>query len=62
MSRRHEHLNRCSEAGCMVTHPASHWDNIKAQELGWFFQKDGRRWCPKHVPTWVAEWRAKGKE
>lgn len=36
---------------------ASKWDRIKAGDEGWFFQKDGTAWCPKHTPAWVAEWR-----
>jgi len=35
------------------------WNIMKAEREGWFFQKDGTCWCPKHVPEWVEEWRAK---
>lgn len=33
------------------------WGHIKAD--GWFFQKDGYAYCPKHIPEWVEAWRAK---
>lgn len=40
----------------------SKWDIIRAGEKGWFFQKDGTTYCPKHVPAWVAEWRKRKKD
>lgn len=35
--------------------PNHYWGKVKAD--GWFFQRDGRAYCPKHVPEWVANWR-----
>lgn len=35
----------------------SKWDIIRAGEAGWFFQKNGDTYCPKHNPPWVKEWR-----
>lgn len=40
----------------------SRWDNQRAQNLGWFFQRNGDVWCPVHIPDWVAGWRSKNKE
>ena len=39
----------------------SKWDDIRAQNDGWFSsrQKPGVWWCPKHVPDWVPAWRAR---
>jgi hypothetical protein len=52
-------MTRCNEPGCVAEHPAHHWANKRAETQGWFHQKDGRAWCPAHVPAWVAAWRAK---
>jgi|GEM_PF-5203236 hypothetical protein len=52
----------CSDASCDATIKAGKWSMIRAQELGWFFAKDGGRWCPEHTPAWVEEWRAKQAE
>lgn len=50
----------CAESGCDATHRDRHqWDQGEAAKKGWFFQKDGKRWCPEHNPPWVAEWRAR---
>lgn len=35
------------------------WGKIKAGDGGWFFMNDGRAYCPRHVPEWVATWRAR---
>lgn len=37
----------------------SRWDDQRASNLGWFFQRNGDVWCPEHTPDWVAEWRAR---
>lgn len=34
------------------------WNKIRAHDLGWFEQKNGTAYCPRHVPEWVTEWRA----
>jgi hypothetical protein len=52
----------CSNPSCGKNFKVSHWDTKKAQRDGWFLQKDGSKWCPQHIPSWVAEWRAKQKE
>lgn len=46
----------CSHAGCTATIPGHAWGRIKSD---WFFQKDGRQFCPEHTPDWVAMWRAR---
>lgn len=48
----------CVEPGCMESIPAHKWGQIK-EGADWFFKKDGDAWCPKHIPDWVEEWRAK---
>ena len=51
---------RCEEETCNAEIPNSKWSKVKSE---WFQQKDGRSWCPKHTPSWVAEWRSrKGKK
>lgn len=51
----------CAEPGCTESIRDHSWGKIKA--TGWFFQQDGTAWCPKHVPDWVASWRAnRGKK
>lgn len=48
---------QCCE--CNTTFPGSKWGAIRASEAGWFFGRDGVRYCPAHVPAWVEPWRAK---
>jgi hypothetical protein len=50
----------CSAEGCPASHGNHRWGRIKAD--AWFHQKDGKAWCPDHIPPWVAEWRAKQAE
>jgi hypothetical protein len=47
--------------GCDATVPAHRWGMVRAGSDGWFFQKDGRAYCPKHVPDWVTAWREKNR-
>lgn len=37
-----------------------YWAKVKAE--GWFFTKDGRAFCPDHIPEWVAAWRKKKQD
>lgn len=60
---------QCAHEGCEETVPQGdserlgRWHKLRASaELGWFFQKDGKAWCPAHVPEWVEGWRAKNKK
>jgi hypothetical protein len=47
----------CNEPGCPEEYASHKWGTIKANGEGWFIQKDGIVWCPKHTPSWVADWR-----
>ena len=42
---------------CEESYKGHHWGAVKAHDRGWFLQKDGTAWCPKHTPEWVEEWR-----
>lgn len=42
---------------CSATYKNHSWGRTAAHKEGWFFAKDGRSWCPKHQPEWVAKWR-----
>lgn len=60
---------QCSQEGCeevvpkaTATKRTSSWDLLRATQAGWFTQKDGQVWCPKHVPDWVEGWRAEQRE
>jgi hypothetical protein len=55
---REEALGNCAHSGCDATFKDHHWGHIEAGNKGWFFQKNGDRWCPRHVPDWVEGWRA----
>lgn len=57
MSHRNQHKVYCWAGSCTASHPGSKWDTIRADEQGWFHQKDGKAYCPKHVPEWVSKWR-----
>lgn len=47
----------CDERGCNEQIKNHHWGKIKAE--GWLFSKDGKAFCPKHLPDWLIEWREK---
>jgi len=49
---------RCIEPGCHAEIQDNYWSKVKS---GWFQTRDGRSWCPVHIPEWVEEWR-KNKE
>jgi hypothetical protein len=42
---------------CEATAGGSKWANVRAHDAGWFEMRDGRAWCPRHVPEWVQGWR-----
>lgn len=53
-------VGKCAHPGCPKVFRDRHqWDQNEAQKAGWFFQKNGDRWCPEHNPPWVVEWRLK---
>lgn len=49
----------CDHPGCTDQFKLTHWDSIAASDKGWFQKLNGEAWCPEHIPSWVAEWRAK---
>ena len=53
-----KHFEWCAYPSCKAKTETHHWAKIKANEQGWFFEREGPIWCPKHNPPWVAEWRA----
>lgn len=59
MSHATEYPTQCTHQGCTAEHPAGKWGDIRAAEAGWFHKKDGTAYCPKHVPQWVTDWRAR---
>lgn len=53
---------KCSKKSCTNTYTPHHWGTKQAGREGWFMQRNGVAWCPKHIPDWVAEWRKKKAE
>lgn len=49
--------DQCSELTCDATFKNHRWGKQAAQDIGWFFQRDGKAFCPDHVPEWVEGWR-----
>lgn len=45
----------CEGFNCGRTVKNNRWARTKA--TGWFFTRDGRAFCPNHVPAWVPAWR-----
>ena len=52
----------CTADGCDASVKDHAWGRINAQRNGWFFQLDGRAWCPEHQPEWLAAWRRRKAE
>lgn len=50
------HQIHCAQPDCEAWIRNHAWDKIKK---GWFFLKNGEAFCPDHIPSWVAAWRAK---
>lgn len=46
---------------CDATTLLHKWAKVRARDAGWFENKEGKWWCPLHVPDWVAKWRADKK-
>lgn len=46
----------CDHPGCENTRKSHRWGNPGNR---WFSQKDGKSFCPEHIPDWVADWRAR---
>jgi len=51
----------CDHPSCSMFVKAHAWGYIKANDAGWFFQRNGDCWCPDHIPEWVPAWREKMK-
>lgn len=49
----------CSKPSCKASRLHNAWGAIRAAENGWFAERSGANWCPKHNPDWVAAWRVK---
>ena len=49
---------KCAE--CEASIPDHAWGRIKASD--WFFSKDGKSYCPAHVPEWVEAWRERKRQ
>jgi hypothetical protein len=49
----------CANEQCTEQHPSGKWGTIRADETGWFHALNGEAYCPKHVPLWVPQWRAR---
>jgi len=52
----HQHV-RCDHPGCEAKIKNHAWGKIRAE--GWFFQRNGKAYCPDHLPEWVDKWRGK---
>lgn len=52
----------CDHPNCSNFIKAHAWGYIKANDAGWFLQRNGDCWCPEHIPDWVSKWREKMKE
>lgn len=59
MSHASEHPIECTDPSCAAQHPSGKRGNILAQQEGWYHGKDGKAYCPMHVPKWVQKWRQK---
>lgn len=63
MTEQHENPNKgqkkyCAERECRQSFPDHYWGAIKAHHEGWYRQKNGLNWCPKHRPSWAPEFKA----
>lgn len=44
----------CEEPLCAQQIKNNKFTKIRS---GWFFTKDDKAYCPKHIPKWVKKWR-----
>lgn len=47
----------CASADCGASFPDHYWGKVHASKDGWLMLKDGKSWCPAHLPGWVDAWR-----
>ncbi len=45
---------------CDATTQSGKWNQIRAQNEGWYSRKDGRHYCPKHRPNYAPSMKGKG--
>lgn len=63
MPRSRDHVSgelRCSHPDCPRSVKNHRWGITKASD--WFFGKDGKQYCPDHIPDWVEAWRKRKKK
>lgn len=48
---------RCQGEDCDATVSSHKWGKIKAAD--WYFTKDGKGYCPLHLPAWLVERRGR---
>lgn len=63
MTEQHENPTKgqkkhCVYLGCRETYPDHYWGSVKAHGEGWYQQKNGLVWCPRHRPSWAPELKA----
>jgi hypothetical protein len=46
----------CSHDGCSNGTKVNRWAKIRAQDEGWYFQRNGSLWCPEHRPSFAPAW------
>lgn len=52
---------KCCEPGCTASIPAHYWGHVKNDS--WFHsKKEGKSYCPLHLPAWVPAWRSQKAE
>lgn len=60
VTRDGQHL-RCDAPECATALVKNHrWAKTRAAD--WFTTRDGKHYCPDHLPAWVPAWRASKKE
>ena len=47
----------CNQEGCKASIQDDRWSKTRASD--WFFMRDGRAYCPAHIPSWVQNYRAR---
>lgn len=46
---------KCSHPGCTKSIKNHRWGRTKAE--GWLLMKNGRAFCPTHIPAWYTKWK-----
>ena len=52
-------INCCIE-GCTAFIQNHKWGKIHSSD--WFFMKDGKSYCPDHIPDWYESWKARKEQ